>query len=1048
MAFSKEIDMTRTLLLIASILIICLVGPMVADWPAVEHPKVNPIASISRYPEDFLDYLADKRRKAGGAGLVYIYPEAVERAKHFRAMLDEQGPGAFARAMVDAYPSDEATMDLAAGAIALAARTGYMAYGWGENAARTVKEFALPDELREKYKLGRKEKAVPQLLVEAVEPVIDEVLQVKSPHARDTAIELLLQVFSESFLSSHMESHNGRRTIEPQPKELTARAAGFLGDEDPFIHAVAEWAVSVNVCNENDNGKLAWPGQTPPAWWARWAGEDPERFLELDYARQAISLQMHRHGRDLLTLSKDQMRRALAKADWARTLVSAEQARRIDQRVETMQAAHKRFEAFVDANPDDLTGCRKAFLEWRPTVRPVVMIGPDIDFDAIVYAERNSGGPHGQPGAHLFNRYAVGGDIYVQTGLEPTSPTRPVIGEAMPERMVQDLDLWYDAGKIVFAAATQREDRYQLYEIDIAGSQLTRLQETPHDDCDPAYLPDGGVVFGSTEAQAGVMCGGGSNSHTNIYRLSADRSERRRLSYCKDDDAYPYVLNDGRIVFMRWDYQERGVDEIFSLWVIRPDGTGADAFYRVHIPKDVIVQTLRDPLPIAGTDLIVGTGGSHRTHNEGMLILADPTMGINNPLGIRTVTPYTSVTTYGVGELMRPVEEGGVPYFGGLVTKPRPLSDKSFLASIGYDMPQSSNFWLYYVDVWGNKELIHRDKLMETVCAVPLRERHQPIVLPDMTDRSKTYATCYVDNVYNDLPGVEKGEVKYLRILEQLFWYPSRGGPILFDDSFRRSGGTGQGATRIIGTVPVEPDGSAHFEVPAEMPVYFMALDKHYRGIQRMRTHVEFAPGENRSCIGCHETKNLSVPTARMGAALTKAPVRPTPPPWGHSTYISYQDMIQPVFEAKCVKCHGPKDPKGNLALTASKDKAGYMQSYRSLFGMKPGESFPKNFRRVKDNPTWDAMNTKVAFFLNETAGEVTQPKQFGSPQAPLAKKLLADPKHYKLLTREELQLIMAWLDVRAPYFDSYYQRKVSNEVIVRPPDPFGQSREHVIVKP
>ncbi len=1042
--------MTRTLLLTASLLIIGLFGPMAADWPVVERPETDPIASISTYPEDFLDYMDAKRRNAGGAGLVYIYPDAVKRAKHYRAMLDEQGPAAFARAMVRAYPSDEATMELAAGAIALAARTGYMAYGWGENAARTVKEFALPKELKEKYKLGRKEKVVPQLLTGAVQPAIDEILKIKSPHARDTAAELLLQVFSETFLSSHMESHNGRRTIEPMPRELTSRAASFLGDDDPFTHAVAEWAVSVNVCNENDGkdqGK-AWPGDDPPAWWEAWASEDRGRYLELDYARQAISLQMHRRGRDLLTLSNDQMRRAVAKAHWARGRVSDAQAKRIDRLVAEMRAAHERFAQVVADRPDDLTACRKAFLEWRPTVRPAVMAGPDIDFDAVVYAKRLSGGPHGQPGAHLPNRWGVGGDIHVQTGLEPTSATTPLIGEKLPERLVQDLDLWYDAGKIVFAAATEREPRYQLYEIDVAGERLTRLQETPHDDCDPAYLPDGGVVFGSTEARAGVMCGGGSNSHTNIYRLSADRAERRRLSYCKDDDAYPYVLNDGRIVFMRWDYQERGVNEIFSLWVIRPDGTGADAFYRVHIPKDVIVQTLRDPLPIPGTDLIIATGGSHRTHNEGMLILAEPMMGINNPLSIRTVTPYATITTYGVGELMRPVEEGGVPYFGGLVTKPRPLSEKSFLASIGYDMPQSCNFWLYYVDVWGNKELIHRDKLMETVCAIPLRRRHQPIVLPDMTDRSKTYATCYVENVYNDLPGVEKGQVKHLRILEQLFWYPARGGPILFDDSFRRSGGTGQGATRIIGTVPVEPDGSAHFEVPADMPVYFMALDKDYRGIQRMRTHVEFAPGENRSCIGCHETKNLSVPTARMGAALTKAPVRPTPPPWGHSTYISYQDMIQPVFEAKCVTCHGPKDPKGGLMLTATKDKAGYMQSYRSLFGMKPGESFPKNVRRVKDNPTWDAMNTKVAFFLNETAGEVTQPMQFGSPQAPLAKKLLGDPKHYKLLTREEMQLIMAWLDVRAPYFDSYYQRKITNEVIVRPPDPFGKSREHEIVMP
>jgi len=317
--------------------------------------------------------------------------------------------------------------------------------------------------------------------------------------------------------------------------------------------------------------------------------------------------------------------------------------------------------------------------------------------------------------------------------------------------------------------------------------------------------------------------------------------------------------------------------------------------------------------------------------------------------------------------------------------------------------------------------------------------------LPDLTDRSKNYATCYVDNVYADLPGVEKGQVKYIRILEQLYWYPTRGAPVLFDDSFRRSGGTGQGATRIIGIVPVEEDGSAYFQCPSDMAVYFQALDKDFRAVQRMRTHVELAPGEKRSCIGCHETKDISVPLRPMGMALNSEPVKPAPPHWGDSTFISYQDMIQPIFEAKCIKCHGDKEPKGHLQLTATKGKAGYMQSYRSLFGLGAGESFPKNWRRAKvaKPEVWEAMNSKVSFFLNETAGEVTQPMQFGSPQAPLANKLVGDAKHRKMLTDAEMQLIMAWLDVRAPYYDSYYRRK--NLVTVTPPDPFSDSREHKI---
>jgi hypothetical protein len=294
---------------------------------------------------------------------------------------------------------------------------------------------------------------------------------------------------------------------------------------------------------------------------------------------------------------------------------------------------------------------------------------------------------------------------------------------------------------------------------------------------------------------------------------------------------------------------------------------------------------------------------------------------------------------------------------------------------------------------------------------------------------------------------VEKGEVKYIRILDQLFWFPhQRGGAVLFDDSFRRSGGTGQGATRIIGTVPVEPDGSAHFKVPAGIDLYFQALDKDFRGIQRMRTHVEFGRGEKRSCVGCHETRGDMAQALRMGQALEKPAAQPREPFWGDSTFISYREMVQPVFEKKCVKCHGADNPKGGIDLTATKGERGYMQSYRSLFGLGQGQPIPKSWYRAKprDQETWDVMNEKVAFFLNETRGEITRPKQFGSPVAPLGKKLAEDPKHRKLLTDDEMELIMTWLDIRAPYWDSYYQRK--HHVTINPYDPWGDSREHEII--
>jgi hypothetical protein len=124
------------------------------------------------------------------------------------------------------------------------------------------------------------------------------------------------------------------------------------------------------------------------------------------------------------------------------------------------------------------------------------------------------------------------------------------------------------------------------------------------------------------------------------------------------------------------------------------------------------------------------------------------------------------------------------------------------------------------------------------------------------------------------------------------------------------------------------------------------------------------------------------------------------------------------------------------------------MQSYRSFFGLGPGQSFPtrKNRRKFKpaDQETWDVMHDKVSFILRQTDGEITQPKQFGAPLAPLGKKLVEDAKHRKLLTDDEMELLMTWLDVRAPYYSQYRAR--NKWVAIEPFAPFSDKREHTFV--
>ena len=215
--------------------------------------------------------------------------------------------------------------------------------------------------------------------------------------------------------------------------------------------------------------------------------------------------------------------------------------------------------------------------------------------------------------------------------------------------------------------------------------------------------------------------------------------------------------------------------------------------------------------------------------------------------------------------------------------------------------------------------------------------------MPSPVAPESNYALCYLDDVNRDMPGIEPGTVRYLRISEQLQWYFGKDdntGPIRWTPGTQHSRNFGYwtwSPTRVIGTVPVEKDGSAYFKVPTGLAVYFQALDENLMEIRRMRSHIEFKPGEVRSCVGCHETKQHVPKTGLSGArlALGREPSMPKPPPWGDVAILDYEKLIQPIFDRHCVRCHGEKDPAKGLDLTDARDPYGFVQSYRSLFGIK-----------------------------------------------------------------------------------------------------------------
>lgn len=377
------------------------------------------------------------------------------------------------------------------------------------------------------------------------------------------------------------------------------------------------------------------------------------------------------------------------------------------------------------------------------------------------------------------------------------------------------------------------------------------------------------------------------------------------------------------------------------------------------------------------------------------------------------------------------------------------------------------------MDVWGNKELIHRDRRLSVMYLMPLKARPRPPILQEATPSGQPYATAYVPNVYADMPDVARGTIKYLRIAQAMPW-PS----VRAEDKDRRFndlhyapagawtpvfGAWDWSPHRVIGTVPVEKDGSAYFRVPVDQPIYFQALDEDFLEVRRMRSNVTFKPGETRGCIGCHHTQEaVPSPTRHLTLqAVRRDPSLPEPPSWGDRIVPGFEQHIQPILDRHCVKCHGQASPAAGLEFT-SRVVDSYMQSYRTIFGVKPSHPTPV---ASEDGWRWQHKEKRQVPFdrdtlkrmaKNEHAGqlvaiadrfggaEVSQPLEFGSAKSKLILTLLGEKHRQRVgMSRQEWTDLVTWVDLNAPYLDTLADKDavktegVARRVRVIFPDPW-----------
>jgi hypothetical protein len=716
-------------------------------------------------------------------------------------------------------------------------------------------------------------------------------------------------------------------------------------------------------------------------------------------------------------------------------------------------------QAMTAAGSDPAT-LRALWLEARRALRPAVLAQAGGDFDQIVLSTVFA--PHHPPnivGTHTAWTHKPGGDLCLLSGWRTgATELRPILAGKLGPGHVHGLDLWFDADRLVFAWARQEgwprpknckvpsgksyhhelrqaHEPTHLYEIGLDGSGLRQLTSDRYwTDLEPIWLPDGGIVFTSDRCAHAVICDAFSNdeANLNLYALRPG-GDIRRLTNNKDIDRHPCLLNNGLIAYTRWEYQERHFWDIHSLWTVRPDGTMADALFKQHLIRPM---GLRDARAIPGSGKLVAIATGHHTYAIGPLVLVDPSVGINNPEGLRNVSPGVVEQEHKHGSPMKAttVPEGGLQDAGGFYQTPCALSESCFLVGYSYATGRpdhlaphpeggvdSNGMGLYLVDVFGNKELLYRDPLLGVMYPMPVKRRLRPAVQPDLVKPSQPWATCVLSDVYHNIgPEVKRGTVKWLRLSEALPWpLDARHGSYKWPWGSAwepNAGQTSWNPVRVIGLVPVEEDGSAHFQVPPVQAgsVYFQALDEHFMEIRRMRSNVSFQPGEVRSCYGCHESQN-NVTATGTALAATKPAVRPVPPSWGADRAMGYEWMIQPILDRHCVSCHGETKPKAKLDLSARKvptKEREMNQSYLSLMGSNIDGSGHGNGR---DSFVWISNRF--------SDGSVSKAYEFGSTRSKLAQVLLKGHHKVKLDADEWLRL-MTWIDANAPYHDRFIDKR------------------------
>ncbi len=634
--------------------------------------------------------------------------------------------------------------------------------------------------------------------------------------------------------------------------------------------------------------------------------------------------------------------------------------------------------------------------KWRALARRLLLANPLLGFDRLLVIRRS------EKHLGLVQNWESNSSLPMSGFDNEFAVLFPLDGGALeplyrPERDVfaGDVDLHFNGDRLLFSMPG-KNGRWQIHEMTLAdrkAGELPLILEPDVDNYDACYLPDGDILFTSTAPFVGVPCVTGSSHVSNLYRFYRKTGEIRRLTFEQDHDWCPTLLNNGRVLYLRWEYSDIPHFVSRILFQMNPDGTGQMEYYgsNSYWPNAMFYAR---PVPGHPTMFCAIVGGHHDVPRMGELVLFDPARGRTEADGVVQRIPGRG------GKVEPKILDGLVGASWPKFLHPFPLSDKYFIVSA---KPAPDSLWgVYLVDVFDNMTLLKELPGQALLEPVPLRATTPPPVIPDRTHPERDDALVYLADVYAGpgLAGVPRDTVRQLRLFTYHFSYHGMGGQI------NRVGLDGPwDIKRVLGTVPVEPDGSAYFRVPANTPVSVQPLDGEGRALQLMRSWMTAMPGESLSCVGCHEKVSGS-PPARNAMAARRAPSDITP--WhGPTRGFSFRREVQPVLDRHCTACHDGVDP----ALPDFRDLPDVHTTAKDA-PYNDGSQFP---------PAYLALKRHVRNATMESDMHLLTPLDFHGSTTELV-QLLRGGHHGVSLDAESWDRINTWIDLNTPAHGTWHE--------------------------